>query len=231
MYTASKHKTAILVFARSSQEEVAHKSIYNGPQLFDTLTNHVLETVAKTELPYFHFSEEKQIGNTFGERFTNAITAIFEKGYEQIITIGNDTPQLKVSHILEAEKQLSSNKSVLGPSTDGGFYLMGLHKSQFDSASFSELAWQTSSVFEQLLKHITQGNTTVFQLPKLSDIDTQADVKSIISYAHGFSEELLSALLQTLESRENGHFINSQKIYQLAFGVQQNKGSPTLLSL
>ena len=231
MHYPSKHKTAILVFARSSQEEVAHKSIYNGGQLFDALTNHVLETVVKTQLPYFHFSEEKQIGNTFGERFTNAIMAIFEKGYEQIITIGNDTPQLKVAHILEAEKHLGLKKSVLGPSTDGGFYLMGLHKYQFDSTSFSELAWQTSSVFEQLLKHFTERNTTVFELQKLSDIDTQADVKSIISYTHQLSEELLIALLQTLESGENGHFIPSQKIYPLALGVHHNKGSPMLHSL
>ncbi len=136
MHSMISHKTAILVFARSSKEETVHKSIYNGAQLFDSLTDYTLEIASKTHLPYFHFSEEQQIGDTFGERFINAIQAVFEKGYEQVITIGNDTPQLKVSHIIEAEKQLSSNKSVLGPSADSGFYLMGLHKSQFDHYAF-----------------------------------------------------------------------------------------------
>ena len=231
MHTALKHKTAILVFARSSQEELVHKSIYNGGQLFDALTNHVLETATKTELPYFHFSEEKQIGNTFGERFANAIKTIFEKGYEQIITIGNDTPQLKVAHILEAEKQLSSNKIVLGPSADGGFYLMGLHKSQFDTLAFQQLAWQTSDLSKQLLELIQLGNNEIFQLPTLTDIDTQADVKSIVSYAYQLSEELLLALLHTLGSGENSFFIPVQKFYPLTLGVQHNKGSPAPLSL
>ncbi|TMM58927.1 DUF2064 domain-containing protein [Maribacter algarum] len=226
----SKHKTAILVFARSSQEEVAHKSIYNGGQLFDALTNHVLETVVKTQLPYFHFSEEKQTGNTFGERFTNAIKTIFEKGYEQIITIGNDTPQLEASHILEAEKQLSLNKSVLGPSVDGGFYLMGLHKSQFDAYAFQQLAWQTSDLSKQLLGLLKLRNADVYRLRTLSDIDTQADIKSIIPYSYKLTCELLIAILQTLESGENSHFIPSQKFYPLTLGVRHNKGSPIFIS-
>jgi len=227
----SKHKTAILVFARSSQEETTHKSIPNGKQLFDALTNHVLKTASKTQLPYFHFSEEKQIGNTFGECFTNAIKEIFDKGYDQIITIGNDTPQLKVSHILEAEKQLNANTSVLGCSTDGGFYLMGLHKSQFHPLAFQQLAWQTSDLSKQLLKRIKSENREVFQLPMLTDIDTSTDIKSIISYTLKFSEELLIALLLTLESNANGEGTFPKTYSPLTLRVQQNKGSPVHLSL
>jgi len=230
MLSHSSHKTALLIFARSSKEEIAHKSIYNGAQLFDALTNHVLETASKTQLPYFHFSEEEQIGITFGERFSNAVYTIFEKGYERIITIGNDTPQLKVSHILEAEKQLLSNKSVLGPSADGGFYLMGLHKSQFDQFAFEQLAWQTSEVSKQLLKLISQVNTEVFQLPTLFDIDTQTDAKSIISYTRQISEELLIAILNTINTQNSKHSIPLQKFYSVSLGVHQNKGSPVFSS-
>ncbi len=226
MHNPVKHKTAVLIFARSPHEEMANKSIFNGEQLFDALTHHVIETVEKTQLPYFHFSEKKQIGNTFGERFINAIKAVFEKGYEQVITIGNDTPQLTVSHILITENQLSSNKSVLGPSSDGGFYLMGLHKSQFDPTSFCEMAWQTSCVYEQLLKYITHENKDVFQLPRLSDIDTQVDLRSLINYTRAFSEKLLVAIRGALEWCENKYIIFLQALYQLALGVQQNKGSP-----
>lgn len=227
----SKHKTAILVFARSSQEEIAHKSIRNGEQLFDALTNHVLKTVSKTRLPYFHFSEKKQTGGTFGECFTNAIKEVFKRGYDQIITIGNDSPQLKVSHILEAEKQLNANTVVLGKSIDGGFYLMGLHKSQFHPLTFQQLAWQTSGLSKQLLKLLKSENTAVFQLPMLADIDTSADIKSMISYALKFSEELVIALLQTLESSANGEGIFPKTYSSLTLREQQNRGSPVHLSV
>lgn len=228
MHSISSHKTAILIFARSPKEETAHKSINHGAQLFDELTAHALETASKTDLPYFHFSEEEQIGITFGERFTNAVQAVFEKGYEQIITIGNDTPQLKAFHILEAEKHLSSKKSVLGPSADGGFYLLGLHKSQFDSHDFEELVWQTSGLSIQLLNLIVQGNTEVFKLRTFHDIDTQEDIESIISHTNQLPEKLLRALLDTLELKENRYSITLRKFPSLRFDIQHNKGSPVL---
>jgi len=231
MHSLSSHKTAVLVFARSSKEETVHKSILKGEQLFDALTKHVLKTVSKTRLPYFHFSEENQIGHSFGERFTNAIQQVFEKGYEQVITIGNDTPQLQVSHILSAAKELRSHKSVIGQSADGGFYLMGLHKSQFDTDALQKLAWQTSQVSEQLLKLVSQGNTEVFQLPILLDIDTQADVKSIVSYTRQFSEALLVAILDAIPVPKRRYSIPSQECYPITLRVQQNKGSPMFLAL
>lgn len=231
MHTLSSYKTAVLVFARSSKEEAVNKSIFRGEQLFDALTNHVLETVSKTQIPYFHFSEENQIGNDFGERFTNAIQEVFEKGYHQIITVGNDTPQLNASDILEAEKQLRTNTSVIGKSADGGFYLMGLHKSQFDKDTFQQLSWQTSKVSKQLLKLLSQRNTEIFQLPTLLDIDTQADVKLIVSYARQFSEKLLMALLNAISSQKREYLIPSQEFNSTILGVRHNKGSPMFLTL
>ena len=231
MPASRQHDTAILVFANSPGEELRHKSIHKGVHLFDSLTNQTLSTVAKTPLPYFHFSEQEQLGTTFGERFTNAIQAIFDKGYEQIITIGNDTPQLQVAHILEAKKQLAANKFVLGPSTDGGFYLMGLHKSQFEPEAFLQLAWQTSNLSKQLLHLLNQGSTQIFKLRTLCDIDTQADVQSILSYAYQFSKKLTKALLAAIGLLGNKPLFSLQKFEPLAISIRYNKGSPTAISL
>ncbi|CAN0575163.1 unnamed protein product, partial [Ectocarpus sp. 12 AP-2014] len=66
-----------------------------GERVFETLTKETLRKVKRTKQPYFHISEKEQTGNSFGERFTNAIQTVFDKGYEHIITVGNDTPQLK----------------------------------------------------------------------------------------------------------------------------------------
>ena len=138
-------RTAILIFANSSKEEMKYKAIPKGNILFDVLTEHTLNTARKTGLPYFLMSEKEQIGSSFGERFVNAISSIFELDFDMVITIGNDTPQLKSSDIVRASKLLGAKKSVLGPSRDGGFYLMGIHKSQFDAKTFRECTCQKNN--------------------------------------------------------------------------------------
>lgn len=224
-----KKNTAILVFANSSQEEAKHKGIPQSQKLFDALTAQTLKTVEKSQLPFFHFSEDRQVGETFGERFTNAIDALFQKGYEHVITIGNDAPQLTATHIREAEKQLLSKKFVLGPSTDGGFYLMGLHKSHFRPTEFKKLAWQTSSLCKQLFQQITKTNTSVFRLEYLFDIDTVEDIKSIVNYNCQVSKEIRFLLLQVLNApklriKESSFYYNF-----LHSNVYRNKGSPIAL--
>jgi len=222
-------KTAILVFANSSQEEAKHKKIPKGKALFDALTEQTLKTVEKSDLPYFHFSENEQVGSSFGERFTNAIQTVFDKGYDFIITIGNDTPQLKVSHILETEQQLQSNKFVLGPSTDGGFYLMGLNKFQFEQINFNKLSWQSSSLYKQLFDQISGTKKIVFRLEYLVDIDTKSDIYSILNFANSLTAKIRSFLLQTLNlprlqlSRSFSYLSSSFS------SISYNKGSPIKL--
>jgi uncharacterized protein len=119
-----KTKTAILIFANSAEKELTSKSI-SSSDFFNLLDSDTVKTVKKTNLPYFHFSEKEQIGSSFGERFTNAIEAVFNKGFEHVISLGNDIPHLRANHILKATQNLATSDYVLGPSTDGGFYLMG----------------------------------------------------------------------------------------------------------
>lgn len=224
-------KTAILVFANSAQEELKHKPIANGEKLFKSLTSKTLTTVAKTKLPYFHFSESKQIGNTFGERFTNAIRSIFNKGFEQIITIGNDSPQLTAAHILETEKHLTDEKFVLGPSTDGGFYLMGIKRSQFCASAFKNLAWQTKTLSKQLLRLVCTTNVSVFRLETLFDIDTVQDIKRFISHIYQLPETLLKIFLAILQTKKNKYQFISLLSNKLQSYTYHNKGSPGLLQL
>ena len=178
--TLKIYTTAILVFANSSEEELKHKAIPMGSVLFQGLTEHAISTAKKTGLPYFLITEKGQYGSSFGERFVNAIKSIFDKGFDNVITIGNDTPQLKVSDILKASGYLSANKFVLGPSRDGGFYLMGLHKSQFDARAFVELPWKTNTLAKKITSVIESSNVHVIQLRILLDLDTNADLKRIL---------------------------------------------------
>ena len=133
------------------------KSIPKGQALFDVLNNNILKTVQKSGLPYFLYTEKEQNGHSFGSRFVNAIQEVFDKGFTNIITVGNDTPQLKTSHLNTAATQLEAHKFVIGPSTDGGFYLMGLEKSQFDATAFLELPWQSSRLCSSLEMILTKN--------------------------------------------------------------------------
>ena len=226
MLLNSPFKTAILVFANSSQEEAKHKKISNSNKLFDALTAQTLKTVEKSQLPYFHFSENEQEGTTFGERFTKAIEIVFNKGYDFIITLGNDTPQLKVAHILEAERQVQSNKFVLGPSTDGGFYLMGLSKSQFERTNFKKLNWQTSSLYKQLFDQISNLNTSIFKLERLCDIDATVDVRSILKFTFSLSDKIRDFLLQTQSLARLPSTLYLTYFTSFYYATFFNKGSP-----
>ncbi len=223
------NNTAILVFANSAHTELAHKPIPKGEGLFEALTQETLRKVEKTGLPYFHFTETEQQGKSFGERFTNAIQAVFENGFDNIITIGNDTPQLKTGHLLKAHHALQEGKTVLGPSLDGGFYLMGINQSNFDQETFNRLPWQRFSLFHRISSLLNQTDSVLHQLPVLSDIDTFSDVKRLAAFRKSIAIALLQLLALSVQlSATLQCFVLS--IFNFIFLQQpSNKGSPFLL--
>lgn len=218
--------TAILIFANSSKEELKYKTIPKGSILFDGLTEHALNTARKTGLPYFLISETVQNGNSFGERFVNAISSIFAMDFDNVITIGNDTPQLKVSDLVKASRLIGARKFVLGPSKDGGFYLMGLHKSQFDAIAFRELPWKKNTLTNKIAALIAASNIDIIQLRVLLDLDTNADLKSILKglkYRTGKIYQIILSLIITIRK------IDLQGYISLSFNFNStyfNKGSP-----
>ncbi len=226
-----KIQTAILVFAKSSEEEILHKStIVGGEKLFTELTKKTLATVESSGLPFFVFTEKNQKGTTFGERFVNAIQSIYNLGYENIITIGNDTPHLTKYHLLESAVQLANNKFVLGPSADGGFYLMGLHKSQFNTDTFLKLPWQSKNLAKSISLLIKTAKIEVSQLEVLHDIDTVEDLKIISRLCFSFSKTL-QAIIQNITQTPREISIYS-KLIKDNYYLQSfyNKGSPNIVA-
>ncbi|MFX0556008.1 TIGR04282 family arsenosugar biosynthesis glycosyltransferase [Maribacter sp. CXY002] len=221
--------TAILIFANSSKEDCCRKSILHGENLFDSLTDYTIKKVERTGLPYFHFSEKDQVGANFGERFTHAIRSVFYKGFENIITIGNDTPQLKTSHLHVAIEALKNGKTVLGPSLDGGFYLLGIHKSEFNPYVFNQLPWQRFDLLNKISYFFKNSNCSVFNLPALQDLDTIKDVTRLNNFTHSISSRI-RALFTTLIGIANG-IINKVRlsVYTYFFQIPFNKGSPLSL--
>ncbi|WP_459212537.1 TIGR04282 family arsenosugar biosynthesis glycosyltransferase [Aquimarina rhabdastrellae] len=222
-----QQQTAILIFANSSQEEIKRKAIEKGQSLFQQLNQQIIRTVEKTTLPYFLFTEDRQKGLSFGERFVNALQNVFDMGFDNVIMIGNDSPQLSTQLLHKSEQLLKQNKVVLGPNHDGGFYLIGLHKSQFHKAYFLNLPWQTHRISQCITSHFKATNTVVL-LPTLIDIDTVADLKKLHNYYKSISVILLHYITQILSTTYRVWNHVQKHSQNLFLHNSYNKGSPLL---
>lgn len=203
-------------------------------KLSQKLTHSAVQKAKDTGLDYFLFTENEQEGTSFTERFTSSITRVFDLGYESIITIGNDSPQLSTRHIKEAYVRLEKGHSTIGPSYDGGFYLLAISKEQFCESTFKSFAWQTSKVFKEVYDYIESSKKALAEihlLPVFYDLDTISQVKKILAQI-GNSQRSLAKGLQELISGASDLLIKTKDFYTLQFQEQyHNKGSPVLCSL
>jgi rSAM/selenodomain-associated transferase 1 len=124
-----------------------------------------------------------QLESDLGGRMQNAFERLFDRGYEQLVIIGSDCYELTQEIIEEAFNKLKTNKVVVGPAKDGGYYLLGL--SQLIPQLFSDVAWSTDEVFSSTVKILKSLNLSYDTTPVLSDIDTEDDLtkelKSLIN--------------------------------------------------
>ena len=147
---------------------------------------------------YTAYSTQQQ-GKTFGERLSNETQKIFDKGYEKIIIIGNDSPDLNSKTIIDAANSCTDSKTVLGPSTDGGVYLIALHINNFNPALFAQLDWESENLQQSFQTYITQQAVDLRWLHTLQDLDSEAQVKAIVDTlaATHVLKSFLIALLET----------------------------------
>jgi len=217
---------AVLIFANSSKGEGKFKSFAKGDAFVGELNENTLQTVKNSKLPYYLFTEKEQVGKSFGERFSNAIKAVFEKGFDSVITVGNDTPQLRKHHILQAANEIHKNKCVVGPSVDGGFYLMGVSKKQFGEISFLDLPWQTKSLEKTISLQFAAAQTEVIKLEILLDIDSTSDLKTLLKLSRFISKKLLSILSSLLNAKLSISLASKLFIDRWERKHYFNKGSP-----
>lgn len=121
-----------------------------------------------------------QKGNNLGERMKNAFKQSFAEGAKRVIIIGTDSPTLPVSYIQKAFDILKKIPIVIGPTFDGGYYLIGL--SGLNDDIFDGIVWGTSRVFDQTLTRIKSLNTQVYVLPPWYDVDTSEDLEFLRSH-------------------------------------------------
>lgn len=115
-----------------------------------------------------------QRGKDLGKRLRNAFALVFNKGAKNAIVIGTDSPLIDQDLIRKALDKLKQCHCVIGPSRDGGYYLLGL--SCFCEEIFKGIQWSSASVFEQTLNCIKRAGLAVDILPAGFDVDTKEDL-------------------------------------------------------
>jgi hypothetical protein len=181
----SDQNTAILLFAEkagsASNKQLIEKNHQNR-LLHEKMLQRTLLTVEKSGIPYYWINEEKQRGRTFGTRLTNAMRDVFEQGFDHLIVVGSDTPQLSTSHLHKAAIKLKDYPLLLGPSIDGGVYLLAIRRSHFHFFEKLEVQWQCGEDYKAILRQWqAMGNALAF-LNVLADIDTAEDFIQISSH-------------------------------------------------
>lgn len=119
------------------------------------------------------FEKKIQKGADLGERMHQAFDTAFDKGYKKVLILGSDLFDLTSSLITSAFEALDSYDISIGPSLDGGYYLLGMKK--LHPEVFKNKKWGTDSVLENTLKDLRKQN--IKHLKVLNDIDTLEDLQ------------------------------------------------------
>lgn len=146
-----------------------------------------------------------QRGAELGERMRNCFEVLLDgaDSYDRVIMIGADVPHIDAAHIEEADRTLCDHDVVLGPSADGGYYLIALRQPH---DIFSAIAMGTSSVLSQTVEAVKRAGLRHHLLPPSFDIDEEGDLIQLWQRLHQSGAPDLPHTRAILEKGDKPHF-------------------------
>ncbi len=170
----------------------------------------------------YRFPIHPQIGNDMGERMKNAFEVVFsqtnnqqccqnrnpedcqtssqpnDQKYGGCLLIGSDFPDLPVWMLEEAFNHLETADSVLGPTMDGGYYLIGFRRETFYPEAFQNIRWSTDTVFQNTLNILRKQQNWVTILRRWADVDEPHDLDAFFKRNREgkFGDSFTMALLE-----------------------------------
>lgn len=120
-----------------------------------------------------------QHGPDLGARLTNSFDQLFARGYAGVLAVDSDTPTLPTGFLQEALDFIARPEIdlVLGPTEDGGYYLIGMRK--LHRELFEAMAWSTAQVTAETLRRAEAHGLKVATLPPWFDVDTPDDLERL----------------------------------------------------
>lgn len=159
-------------------DQLDHLANFSSAQLFIAFT-------PQTAAGFFEayavqgYSCFLQQGNSLGERMRHAFEHLFDHGLRNVVLIGSDLPTIPVAFFEQAYGWLDDGGTdlVLGPSVDGGYYLIGM--SRLIPDVFEGIAWSRDDVLVRTTEKIIVLGLKYKLLPLFYDIDTVADLSRL----------------------------------------------------
>ena len=122
-----------------------------------------------------------QVQDDLGARMREALVQELDAGASAAVLIGTDIPSLPAHHITRAFDLLHTKDVVLGPSTDGGYYLVGVSKSTPEI--FEGVEWSTPRVLAQTIDRVQCAGNTLGLVPPYFDVDTPDELDFLLAHA------------------------------------------------
>ncbi len=134
---------------------------------------------------FFKIMEERQgvklmdqVGHDFGARMNQAFETLFAQGYKQVLLVGTDVPTLPLDHFRQALAALESHDLVLGPTVDGGYYLIGLKRAAPEL--FVGIPWSSDQVLRLTQEKATGIGLKMALIEPWRDVDTLTGLEASI---------------------------------------------------
>ena len=140
---------------------------------------------------------------SLGQRMSRAFEKCFSLGFRNVVIIGTDCVMITEEDVETAFSLLSGGEfeAVLGPATDGGYYLLGLCRKT--DAVFQDMQWSTSRVFKETERRMRKSGLRHAVMRELSDIDEEKDIsiKDIMTRDMKLALRLEQILLKSQKTR------------------------------
>ncbi len=135
-----------------------------------------------------------QRGRTLGERINHALERLRMLGYARQLVLGTDSPTLPQAYLQRAVDELADHDSVLGPTWNGAFYLVGVR--QPDVRIFRDVPWGTGGQLGQTYDNLSALGRTCLLLPRWQDVDADDDLPFLEGQFRHADYRRLKAILE-----------------------------------
>ncbi len=185
---------AIILFVRKPElgkvktRLAAEVGVERALEIYNLLLAHTKEVVSQVDAQLYVFyagevvqndlwtsvayTKELQEERDLGGRMLLAFQSVLQN-CQSVLIIGSDCAQLRPTHLEEAWSKLESSDLVIGPSIDGGYYLLGMKKAH--ESLFLNMAWSTDTVADVTRERVSRLGLSIDELEVLSDIDYKED--------------------------------------------------------
>lgn len=193
-----KHKRAIIIFIKNPElgkvktrlaKDIGDEAALAIYQELLNITRQATEQVTADKLLFYSSYIDEQDdwlptsfqkfvqhpSTNLGDKMQAAFEQAFSQGYQQVLIVGSDCPELTPALLEQAFDTLIEKDAVVGPSKDGGYYLLGTKK--MIKKLFEDKEWSTNSVLNSTINDLKAQNMNYGLLPDLNDVDNYQDLQ------------------------------------------------------